>query len=610
MLLAAFIAMLPAAVPAQERGTAAGAAVPATAAAAEVPGPNASLFAQRDELTRAIVKRDAASVAALIRSGMNLNFNFSDGGRGRSAESPLTLAINRDHVDIARVLLDGGAQVGRDDGAERSAIHCVKSAAAVRLLVERGANVNAQDRRGRTAIALAVERGSLHTLDMLVAGGARLDAPLKDTDLFTLAVQSRHSELVEALLERGLDPGSPPTRALWPLIESGDTGRAVLLIRRGADPNARNDRDTLLTRALFRQRWEVAEALIDAGANVRLADAPGCGRTFMNCQSIALARLGSFNPRVLAKMVGKGLDPSAVGADGHSALSSLIVEEPLAVRTAGSRGLAAGVAMNAATGESTVTATQMPATAREIPAPDNLARAKTLLDARADPNLKYRDATLLMLAIGLPKKPPELADAVLQAGGRIDIDADIARPGSEDGPTLPGPGPIGAEVSSRRIVSPQIVLTGMSVGPLTWALGRGRPDIALRLIERERQVGRADRHLLYFAAATEQWDLLLGALPYSKEVNASDRADVTPLMLAADAGNARVVQALLAAGANVNARSVRNWPPLSDTNFPASLGGHSPAPPKLVGGYTALRAAKQQGHAEVAKVLMEAGGRE
>ncbi len=165
-------------------------------------------------------------------------------------------------------------------------------------------------------------------------------------------------------------------------------------------------------------------------------------------------------------------------------------------------------------------------------------------------------------------------------------------------------------MASRNLPSRDISLIGMSVGPLTWAASRGRPDIALRLLERDKRVTRADRHLLYFAAAADQWDLLMGALPYTREVNASNRADVTPLMLAADAGHANAVRALLSAGANVNARSVRSWPPLSDTHFAAALAGHSPTPPKLAGGYTALRAAREKGHADVIRMLTEAGGRE
>jgi ankyrin repeat protein len=163
---------------------------------------------------------------------------------------------------------------------------------------------------------------------------------------------------------------------------------------------------------------------------------------------------------------------------------------------------------------------------------------------------------------------------------------------------------------SQWLYNDQGLLTGMSVGPLTWAVLHGRPDIALRLLQRDKKTAPADRFLPYFAAAAGNWDLVIGALPYAKAVNLADRAGVTPLMFAAHAGRTDAVRALLAAGAGVNARSAKEWPPLLETNFLAALGGHSSSRPKLVGDYTALRAAREQGHAEAVKVLSEAGGKE
>ena len=138
----------------------------------------------------------------------------------------------------------------------------------------------------------------------------------------------------------------------------------------------------------------------------------------------------------------------------------------------------------------------------------------------------------------------------------------------------------------------------------------GRADIALQLLARGKKVGPADQHLLYFAAAFGQVDAVPGLLQHSREVNASDRADVTALMFVARAGHVAAVRALLAAGARVNTRSDREWPPLLERHLSFYVGGHSPSRPPLVGGYTALRAAQEGGHTEVARLLVEAGGRD
>src|SRR5260221_10029656 len=157
-------------------------------------------------------------------------------------------------------------------------------------------------------------------------------------------------------------------------------------------------------------------------------------------------------------------------------------------------------------------------------------------------------------------------------------------------------------------------MTGVNIAPRGWVLQAGPPDLGRSVVEGARRIDAADKNLLYFAAADDAWDLMLAATRYTKEVNVANRADVTPLILAAYAGRADVVRALLAAGAQVNTRSDRAWPPLLQRNpaneFLGALGGHGPRPPKLVGGYTALRAAKERGHADVARILSEAGGRD
>lgn len=601
ILAAVLLAALPAAL-AQLQGY----GVPAPAP--ELSPEAAARLARHDELAGAIVKADAQRVAAWIKAHRELDFNFNDVTHGRTHQSPLTLAIGRNHLEIARLLLDAGAAINRADGDGRSAIHYARSPEAVRLLAQRGADLNAQDRYGRTAAANAIERGDAGAADGLIASGARLDAPLKGTDLLTRAAESRRPETIAALLDRGVDPRKPPNRALWIVIDNGDTASALLLIRKGADVNFSDSRgEPLLTRALFRQRWEVAEALVNAGAAVKPQDAKGCRHGSYTCQSIQPARLATFNPAILAKLTAKGLDVNTVAADGHSALTSIIEDQPMAVRAVSAGVYAVGVGQNPVTGEVAATASSSrPERVTEIPAPDNAARVKVLLDARADPNLKYRDATPLMLAIALPGKPPAMLDALIRAGGRIESEAVLVRADRSN--------PASGEIGARTIAVEDGIITGMSVGPLTWALWRDRPDIAVRLLERDRKVTHADRHLLYFAAANGKWDLLMSALPYTREVNAANRADVTPLMHAALAGRADAVRALLAAGANVNARSAKSWPPPGDPDYVGfslgALSGHGMRLPTLVGGYTALRAAREAGHTEVARILREAGGRE
>ncbi len=585
--------------------------------------PMSALQVQRDAFESAMSKNDIAKVAEFIRGGIVLDFNFNFERRGRTSDSPLTGAVKRGRIEIVRMLLDAGADIRRKDGWGDCAINAARTPEMVKFLVSRGADPNVEGMYGQTAAAKALESGNLELVDALVAAGARLDAG-KSTDLFNRVVELKKPELIPELLKRGVSPQLPPTRALQTLIEKGDIANFKLLLANGADPNAGDGYQRPILLAIFRKQWEIAEALLDAGASLKITDRPGCEKG-MACESIQAVRYATFNPEFLVRLKARGADLDTVSSGGHTALTSLIVDVPMALVV--NQGTAIGVAVSP-DGRQVSRQVQPSAPPTFIPAPDNVARLKALLDAGANPNVKFKPFTPLMLAASLHGKPPAMIDALLAAGGRIEFDATVLPLKQDDGSfgqviEIPAEGHgvmlLGAEPSGGfdRMLNTgnyQGILTGMRIGPLGWAVHAGHPEIALRLVERDRRIDAADKNLLYFAAAADAWDLMLAATRYTKEVNVANRADVTPLILAAYAGRADVVRALLAAGAQVNTRSDRAWPPLLQRNpaneFLGALGGHGPRPPKLVGGYTALRAAKERGHADVARILSEAGGRD
>ncbi|HZD19660.1 MAG TPA: ankyrin repeat domain-containing protein [Burkholderiales bacterium] len=527
-------------------------------------------LARQDEFQVAIAKQDAARVRALIRAGMRVDFNFDALTRGRSSESPLTMAINRGHLEIARILLEAGADPNRRNGSGAPALQYAKTNEALDLLLRYGADINAPDQRGRTALAEAVERGDQARIELLVRGGARANVP-GGTDIFTLALQGKHPELIATLLAHGADPRTPPTQAVPLLVESGNDELAVMLIERGADPDLRVGREWLITRALFRQRWAVVDALVAAGANLRLPDGPDCAATMRECNSIFLAQLASLNPPTLARMKARGLDLNTRAAGGSTALAALVIDPQYGTGGAG----------------------------------DVVARARVLLEQGADPNIAYRDFTPLMLAIALR---PLAADVLLDHGGRVEFHYTVPK---EQAPARAYLGNMAlAALSEPPVRNGLGHLTGMTVGPLTWVAVQRDASVAARLLARDRKLEAEDRFLLYFAALLRQWQVVLQALPYAKDIDAADRAGVTPLMLAANAGRADVVKALLSAGARVNARSAAHWPPLLETPPVMFFMGHPPPRPPLVGGYTALKAAQEAGHEEVVKLLRAAGGRD
>lgn len=549
-------------------------------------------LAETDEFQTAIVKKDAVALKRLIARGMKPDFNFDEAYRGRSSESPLTMAVGRGHLEIARLLLDAGADPNRRDGFDQSALDRARTAEAVKLLLAHGADINALSRRGMSAVDLAIERRDSATAEMLMAHGARLDQPRYDA--FARAAERGDTALIRTLLAAGTDPRNPPTKAIWTLIEKGDDAEAAkLLLDRGADPNASDGRETLVERALFRSRWNILQRLADAGANLQPADAAQCREQLWQCHSIEAARLATLDPPTLARLKARGLDLNRVAANGHTALTSLLVE-PFQPRVVG-----------------------ILPDGRMTPAletPLELPRIRALLEQGADPNRPFREFTPLMLAVGVPQKPREIADAIVDFGGRVEFEQTIAKAAPDEQPKAYAL-PAGATAAIASLGEPVVIdytgiLRGRTVGPLTWLVLHRRADVASRILARDRMMPASDRFVLYFAASLGEWDFVLDALKYTREADASDRAGVTPLMLAAQDGRVDAVKALLAAGANVKARSDTDWPPLLETPPSMWFMGHSPSKPRLVGGYTPLRAAKERGHEEVVRILVQAGAGE
>lgn len=379
----------------------------------------------------------------------------------------------------------------------------------------------------------------------------------------------------------------PPTRtasersaanaALRSAIDSGDVRAVRGAIASGADLNAINGFYTPVVLSLFRQKWEIASLLIDLGARTPTSNKQGCRQ--MGCEATQAAAFASRHAPTLAMLKKRGLDLDAADSDGRTPLAIVISECPMRIMAVRQKG-------------------------REAPAPlviepDNAERVRNLLAHGADPNRKIGpDTTPLMLAVstGVPK---EVGDALVAHGAKVEAALVVERSAQLGDP----PDAAGALLGRH-----QGELTGLKIGPLTWLALKGRPDLAVAMLKRDRAIGAYDRDIVYFAAARGDWDLVLAALAHGANGHASNRADVSALMYAANAGRPDVVGALLAAGAEVNMRSDRNWAPIFKGDLiPALLSRQSPPP--LVGGYTALDIALRNGDAESAALLRAAGAR-
>jgi ankyrin repeat protein len=121
----------------------------------------------------------------------------------------------------------------------------------VKALLARGADVNARERRGQTALMWAADEGHAAVVQALLQAGADFRTPLASgfTPLL-FAVREGRIEVVKILVAAGADVnetiavkkpgGKAPNRGTTPLIlavENGHFELAVALLAAGADPN-------------------------------------------------------------------------------------------------------------------------------------------------------------------------------------------------------------------------------------------------------------------------------------------------------------------------------------------------------------------------------------
>ncbi len=150
---------------------------------------------------------------------------------------------------------------------------------AVRRLLREGADVNAPQGDGMTALHWAAERGDAELADVLLYAGARVDAGTRIGHYTPLHLASRRAgaTVVEVLLDAGSDPNASTTNSgatpLHLAAATGDPAVVAVLVEAGADVNGREGAwgQTPLIFAAASNRVAAMEVLLGAGADLSLA---------------------------------------------------------------------------------------------------------------------------------------------------------------------------------------------------------------------------------------------------------------------------------------------------------------------------------------------------
>jgi ankyrin repeat protein len=248
--------------------------------------------------------------------------------------TPLMLAAQRGHLAVARYLLAAGAQVDAWDKDGATALHYAVRAghkAMVELLLAHGSDPNAQDKAGSSPLSIAAARGFRAVAETLLDHNA--DPNLKDrggrTPLFA-AVEASRADLVELLLSRGADPTVQDGRGWTALHEAAERGleRATALLLAGhtnllevktlAGRNPQEPAgETPLAVAVRCRQPQIAALLLKAGANpnVKVGGQP------LLCKAIGQSDLPSLKLLLAHKPDLEAVDDNS----GYTPLQSAVV---------------------------------------------------------------------------------------------------------------------------------------------------------------------------------------------------------------------------------------------------------------------------------------------
>ena len=206
-----------------------------------------------------------------------------------------------------------------------------RDAAAVRTLLKGGADVNAAQGDGMTALHWAARNGDAELTQVLLFAGANVKAStrLGGYTPLLMAAEQGHATVISALIAGGADAKAANALGTTPLMlaaASGNPTAVTTLVENGAEVEAREKTfgQTPLMFAVANNRVEAVKALIKAGADVKATS-----------KVVNVGSLSSQEQEFLAQSSGSGAQP---GGGGQGRAGQVVAPGAAAAPAAGAGG--------------------------------------------------------------------------------------------------------------------------------------------------------------------------------------------------------------------------------------------------------------------------------
>ena len=248
-----------------------------------------------------------------------------------STEDLVNAIISGDHIDRIRTLAN---KPGVDLNDEYGGCTPLMTAAMIRgtdvevfrVLLNAGADINATDREGATALMYAAHSGHVEGLKYLLKRGARVDAVCSESSMVYMGMQQvdptfsgkcnafnvsygrGFHEAMRALVEAGANPNDMyRLRTLMPIYEN-DNDILKFLVDNGFNLNMQDATgETLLLQAMMAKKTEIVEEVLKLGADVNVGTREG------NITPLMLAVLKE-DKKLLEQLLMHGAKPDVVAS--------------------------------------------------------------------------------------------------------------------------------------------------------------------------------------------------------------------------------------------------------------------------------------------------------
>jgi ankyrin repeat protein len=300
-----------------------------------------------DKFYSAIRENNLAELKALLHQP-----NPADHPPDRRGITPLMYAAEVGSVDAMRILIDHGVDVNaQNDFGSTALMWSVPDPSKVRLLLDHGAQVSLTARSGRSALIIAAfTNPSAEVVRLLLAKGAKVDVmDLRHVTPLNAATFGNDTATVRLLVDAGADIDTPDTFiGLTPLMNAAgnrNLDAVKLLVAKGAKVNAVSKTEglpkiqtgtvefggwtPLLMAAAFGPP-EAVNLLLDARARIDAQDYRGYTPLML---AVGTDR---YDRRTVNMLVAHGADQHLTNHGGETALDwAYKLGDPEVVRTLG-----------------------------------------------------------------------------------------------------------------------------------------------------------------------------------------------------------------------------------------------------------------------------------